>query len=401
MTSRAFRSHPRAGVWGWALAASCSLWAGCESQSPESHATFSQPREVDAASARLRWDASTAERFGLSKNALAPQAHSSAAPAPATKSQGKSDSQWTTPKGWVELEPTSLRTGNWRVAGDPRAECFLTLLGGDAGGLAANVNRWRTQMGLPAMSREELEGLEQIEFLGGQAPMVNFEGTYTGMTPGGGSGAPQTGYRLVGALKIDPQGSIFMKMTGPSEVIDGEVNAFKELVASLGKPSQDAAGAATSGPASSSAQPQGPAGTGALTWDVPQGWAVAPPNPARVVTLYVDEDREVECYVTSLAGEAGGALANINRWNKQMGAADLSDLAQLERIDMLGTSAYLVEVDGTYSGAPGGPAPASLLGAVLVSPQGSTFVKLIGPSEVIRQQRTAFRAFCASLRVKE
>ena len=401
MTSSTFRSLSKTSTWGWSVAVSGLVCLGCDSKAAESHGTFSAPNELEAGVAAVRWGATTAERFGLSRGASLPKAKPAASSTPASESPGKTGSEWTTPKGWTELEPTSMRTGNWRVAGDPRAECYLTILGGDAGGLAANVNRWRTQMGLGAMSRDELEGLERVEFLGGLAPMVDFEGTFSGMIPGGSAGAPQSGYRLVGALKVDPNGSVFVKMTGPSDVIGKELQSFKLLVASLGKSSSESTDSLPAGQASSPS-PNPPFSSDDLTWSVPQGWEIAPPRPARVVTFYVDENREVECYVTSLAGEAGGALANINRWNKQMGVAELADLAQLQTIAMQGTSAYLVEVDGTYSIAPSAPpAPASLLGAVQVGPQGSTFVKLIGPKEIVRQQRPAFLSFCASLRSRE
>ena len=50
-----------------------------------------------------------------------------------------------------------MRLVNLRPAGDPSAECSLVVLGGDGGGLTANVNRWGDQMGLGPLSEEEVE----------------------------------------------------------------------------------------------------------------------------------------------------------------------------------------------------------------------------------------------------
>ncbi|HLU40356.1 MAG TPA: hypothetical protein VK081_13305, partial [Planctomycetota bacterium] len=49
------------------------------------------------------------------------------------------------PTGWTRMAPSAMRLVNLRVAGDPRAECYLTSLPGAAGGLLDNVNRWRSQ----------------------------------------------------------------------------------------------------------------------------------------------------------------------------------------------------------------------------------------------------------------
>ena len=93
-------------------------------------------RIVSAASRPVRTGLSTAQRFG----------------APAPEAQG-SPLSWTLPPGWQELQASGMRLANLRPAGHPDAECTLVILGGDGGGLEANVNRWRReQMGLEPLA---------------------------------------------------------------------------------------------------------------------------------------------------------------------------------------------------------------------------------------------------------
>jgi hypothetical protein len=136
---------------------------------------------------------------------------------------------WTTPAGWTEMTPTAMRAASFRVAGDERAECYLTLLGGDAGGLGANVDRWRKQMSLSPSTPQELAALEHCKLLGKDAVFLDLSGKWTGMN----GAAAQDGYRLIGALLVDASGSAFLKMVGPSAVIDGQIENFKALAGSF------------------------------------------------------------------------------------------------------------------------------------------------------------------------
>ena len=65
----------------------------------------------------------------------------------------------------------------------------------------------------------------------------------------------------------------------------------------------------------------------------------------RSVNLVAGED--TQCYLIELAGEAGGELANLNRWRGEVGHAplDAAGLAELERVEFLGTSCALLGGD--------------------------------------------------------
>jgi len=122
----------------------------------------------------------------------------------------------------------------------------------------------------------------------------------------------------------------------------------------------------------------------------PSGWRRAPDRPARAFTLFAGAGEALECYVTSLGGDAGGALANVNRWRGQLGLTSITqtDLSALPSTRVMGRDAVLVECDGTS---------ASLMGAACNGSDRSVFVKMTGPRDLVRAQRTAFLAFCSSL----
>ncbi len=84
------------------------------------------------------------------------------------------------PPGWEEVPPTQMRLINLRPAGDPDAECYLALLPSSGGGVAANVNRWRGQLGLEPLDEEGLNALPHLSLLGAQGVLVDFEGAYAG-----------------------------------------------------------------------------------------------------------------------------------------------------------------------------------------------------------------------------
>jgi len=64
------------------------------------------------------------------------------------------------PAGWAVGPENSMRKATWIVSGpnDSKAEIAVTVFPGSVGGLTANVNRWRGQIGLPAASPDEIAG---------------------------------------------------------------------------------------------------------------------------------------------------------------------------------------------------------------------------------------------------
>ncbi len=66
--------------------------------------------------------------------------------------------EWETPTGWREVPSDNpTRIAVFRLDDAPDAEVVVTRFPGDVGGVLANVNRWRTQIGLAPVSAESLD----------------------------------------------------------------------------------------------------------------------------------------------------------------------------------------------------------------------------------------------------
>lgn len=107
--------------------------------------------------------------YEVAKSEPAPHAHAPAsdppaasapptpptAPAPSTAGE-----PWSVPSGW-RREPGErpMRAATFTAGeGDDAIEIAVSHFPGDAGGLLANVNRWRGQVGLPSVGEEDLRG---------------------------------------------------------------------------------------------------------------------------------------------------------------------------------------------------------------------------------------------------
>jgi hypothetical protein len=143
-------------------------------------------------------------------------------------------------------------------------------------------------------------------------------------------------------------------------------------------------------PMTGAAADAGAAAAPEFSWKAPDGWTEGPAKQLRVVTFRPDTDPRVECYVTVLAGAAGGLEANVNRWRQQLRLAPLpaDAIAKLEVMSVLGRDARVVEIDG---GAVG------IFGLVCELGERTLFVKMTGPPESLRGERERFLSFCRSL----
>jgi hypothetical protein len=351
--------------------------------------------------------ASSEERFRLAlpqQQMSGPMQMSSAAP-------GTSEAQpqlfhFQVPDGWMEMPSTSMRLINLQFGANRESEAYLTFLSDGGGGVEANVNRWRSQMGLSPLSPAEIAALPTKPFFGRPATFVDFEGTYSGMM----DPTPKSDYRLMGALLEHGGQGIFLKMVGPKADMEGQEANLDLLLATIhlntDGHTHDPAPSAQIPPATSVAQspyeaPQGAADSAqGLEWTVPEGWTRAADRPMRVVTYTVGDS---ECYIAVLGPGGGGMLANLNRWLAQFGQAPLdeSGLAALPTITVLGERAPLLEATGDFTDMAGNVhSEQRMLGVACLLPDRSVFIKMTGPSAEVEAERDAFVAFSESLRAQ-
>ncbi len=339
----------------------------------------------------------SAERFGFKP---APQAATAAAPAPLPF-------QWETPPGWQILAPQPMRDLNFAVGDPPSTECFLSVLSSSGGGLAANVNRWRQQMGLAPESADVIDALPPIQVLGLQGTLVELEGTYSGMR--GDQNAENS--KLLAAFVPAGGQTLTIKMIGPAEQVNAERESFLSFVSSLAvsdprdtaradAPDQDDSHAhADAGEDSGDMLHES---VGGLSFEVPRDWERTGERPMRLVTYTLGAKGETECYISPLSGAGGGTDANLNRWLNQMGQPpmDAAAIAALPTLSVLGQDVPLLQTVGTYTSMRGETNVDYSLAGVFVPLDGTSYsIKLIGPQADVAANRAAFIAFCESLHV--
>lgn len=394
------RTHPR----GWLVALALALSAACGDAGPT--AEIAARRTASRASRPVVLGAGARERFEM------PEQHGG--------SEASDDLfDYALPEGWKVLAPTRDRFLNLSPAGDPDASCYMSFLPGDAGGMEANVNRWRTQLGAEPLSGEAIAALPTVPLLRREGKLVEVTGTYTGMGQ-----APRTGFALIGVAVVEPNGSLFLKFTGPAPLVAAERERFLAFARSLsvaddhgqvhgpddghdhaaqaeesvaeGTEIETHQSQATS--AEQRSDPSPAESAGALGWKTPAGWTQAPPRMMREVTFTFAGGGE--CYVTRLGGDAGGLRMNLDRWRDQIGLGPLDDeaFAALERVQALGQEVPVFEAAGTFKGMDGKEKKdQGMLGVAVIRAHDSLFVKLTGPAGAVRAERANFLAFVVSL----
>jgi len=139
----------------------------------------------------------------------------------------------------------------------------------------------------------------------------------------------------------------------------------------------------------------GASATSAFDGITPPGWSEQAPTEMRALSFKIGDSGGMECSVSVLGGDGGGALANVNRWCGQLGLAPWGQ-EQLEaapRITMFGADALLVVLGDENS-------KQMLLGALARLESRTVFVKLTGAPAEVLAQRGAFESFCTSLAEK-
>ncbi len=153
----------------------------------------------------------------------APEPMVASSPAAAAETSGELG--WNAPDHWEELPASGMRRGTFTLRGEGDATADLSIIAfpGDVGGLAANVNRWRGQVGLPALAPDAVDAT--IE----HADTASFHVDFVSMS-GNAAGVPT---RIDGAIFSHGGESWFVKLMGPADLVAAESNNFREFVGTI------------------------------------------------------------------------------------------------------------------------------------------------------------------------
>jgi hypothetical protein len=358
-------------------------------------------------------------------------------PAPATAAT--SDITWILPAGWTtQPDPSGMRKGSFLVSGadgakadsvgGAKADMSVTAFPGDVGGDLANVNRWRGQVGLAPIDDAALaQAVQTIDAPAGKFSFIELSGTASGA---------QKPERLLGAWLQQPDRRWFFKLKGDDALVTAQHDAFFAFLKSV---SFAAAPPAVAGPAkaqstndlpkapfapfaggampdtgttpdANSAPAPAPADSttpqASLTWTAPADWQAKPLSTMRIGSFAVSSDAgTADISIVAFPGEAGGLLANINRWRGQLGLAPLAEGDLASATTMLdgagGLHFTVVDLSGQTAGAESsgaGVTPARMLGAILSFGGQTYFFKLTGPDALVAREKTTFLDFLKTVK---
>jgi hypothetical protein len=138
---------------------------------------------------------------------------------------------WKTPVGWAETKGSGMRLATFAVnSGGDAATCTIVLLGGNAGGLEANILRWIGQAGLKPLSEDEMKSFvskqQTIKSDGGLDVFI------ADLTTLSDKNAKST---MIASIVTVGESTGFVKLSGPAEVLTAQKENFIQLCKSLTK----------------------------------------------------------------------------------------------------------------------------------------------------------------------
>ena len=262
--------------------------------------------------------------------------------------------QWELPENWQEQPGNAFREATLVIGGsDPPLEVAvskLSIQGEPTEYLLANVNRWRGQLRLPPIDREQLpDAVRELEVNGRTATLVDLTGT------------------------VDP-GSMMAPFAGGRTPLAG------------------GAGAVPAGPlpaASAAAE---------LSYTRPEEWEPGQRTVTRsgirvtreAAFVVREGDAEVEITASAMP-RLGNMLSQVNRWRGQIGLAPV-DHSQLEKdltpVDVGGEEGQAIVIEGEEE---------TIQAAVVELPTATWFFKLQGDSPLAERERPRFAEFIQSI----
>ncbi len=135
----------------------------------------------------------------------------------AVPTAGGSGLTWTAPASWTVKPNGSMRKGSFAIkAGTAEADLSITAFPGATGGLEANLNRWRGQVGLPPQAPAEVTAaVENFSANGLEFILVDYAGSEN---------------HLIGAIVPYGGNSWFFKLMGPDALVAAQKDSFREFL---------------------------------------------------------------------------------------------------------------------------------------------------------------------------
>jgi hypothetical protein len=299
--------------------------------------------------------------------------------------------RWTTPAGWKELPPTTIRIGNFLVTGgqDKKAEVAITSFPGSVGTELDNVNRWRGEVGMEPVEQDNISS-QPIEVDSRAGKLYDFVGP-----------AAETV-----VVSLPHQGATwFFKLRGDKAVVSGARAAFLDFLKSVHF-SEGVETQTTSAPLP--AMPSSPSMHSATfdntknepQWNPPSNWNAKPSGQMVMKSFSVNGDngQNATVAISVFPGDVGGTFANVNRWRSQLGLAPVaqSELSKVTEPLPLADGAGVL-VDFANAKVPGSQ-PTRLVAAMVRHDDRTWFYKILGDDSLVAREKEGFVKFVQAVR---
>lgn len=148
---------------------------------------------------------------------------------------------------------------------------------------------------------------------------------------------------------------------------------------------------------------------GGLSLEAPEAWKETKASSAMrklqlVIPRAEGDQQDGELAVFVFPGGAGTVRDNVERWRNQFrDASGQSPKGESKTVKGKNVDVTRVELAGTFTdpfGGTGAQPNYSLLGAIVETPQGAYFVKLIGPAKTLEAAEADFDKMVASMQTK-
>ena len=312
-------------------------------------------------------DSEKIEVYTAAKDKPAPATAARSASSPSARARPQL--RWQLPAGWRELGPGQMSLASFQIEGEGggRAQVTVTPLAKLGGREVEVVNMWREQLGLEPLGREEIER--------------QFENVTVGGEPGrlfavDGAGAD----RIVTAIVHRPEASWFYKLAGDAKVVTAQKAAFVEFLRTVqiqeGAPDESSGGDSEPKP----------------VWQVPSSWRELPAGQMQLAKFAVPArgPAKAEVSISRFPNDTGGTLANVNRWRRQLGLAEVAETELAGMVSALGPSHPEGKlVDLTHE-------QRRLVGVIVPRSGAYWFYKLMGDAEAVAPEKDAFVRFAQS-----
>lgn len=300
------------------------------------------------------------------------------------------------PAHWKKLPASAFLLVKYQTQGEGMATTDITFssLRTAPGSLLSNINRWRDQLGQPALDDADVKALPTVKTTFGDGVLVEIEG----LAPG--ADANKDG-RMIGIIAEQGPSAWYFKMRGNAALTAKEKEHFIAWAQSLKASEAPAPTAAAAPPPATSphapAAPAAPAAGGALSWKLPDGWTAAANPGARYATINITgpNDTKAELAITKFPGDVGGDLANVNRWRGQIGLQPVAENELAPMITKITAGPKTIQLVDCS-----GPNVRCTAGWVRHGAE-TWFFKLTGPDALVGAEKAKFAAFLESVRFNQ